>query len=141
MGAAVTVMAMPDHPEIKAAALESPFTTYQRVVARWAWKEFRIPYFPLINLTLWFLRLRVGEPNVDNYSPVRFIAKIAPRPLLLIAGEKDNLMPVSDVSDLFAAADEPKQLWVVPEAHHAKCHDRAGLEYETRVAGFFRRYL
>ena len=141
MGAAVTVMSMPDHPEIKAAVLESPFTDYRQVVRQWAWNRFHIPYFPIIVVTLWMLRWRVGEAGVATYSPRRFIAKIAPRPLLIIGGQDDALMPESDVRKLFSAAKEPKQLWIVPEAVHAKCHERGGLEYETRVTGFFNRHL
>lgn len=141
MGAAVTVMAMPDHPEIKCAVLESPFTDYQGVVRRWGWNHYRVPYFPLVMIALWFLKLRVGEPAVATYSPIRFIAKIAPRPLLMIGGADDLLMRESDVRLLFSKAGEPKQLWIIPDAAHAKCHAVGGLEYETRVAGFFGRNL
>jgi pimeloyl-ACP methyl ester carboxylesterase len=141
MGAAVTSMAMQDHPELKCAVLESPFTDYQGVVRRWGWNNFKIPYFPLIIVTLWLLRLRVGVKEVTTYSPSRFIAKIAPRPILMIGGEKDDLMTEPDVRALFAVAKDPKQLWIIPDAVHAKCHQVAGLEYETRVAGFFNRNL
>ncbi len=141
MGAAVVAMAMPDHPEIKAAVLESPFTDYRRVVAQWAWNNLRVPYLPLMPIVLLFLRLRVGDSRVDSYSPIRFIPRIAPRPLLLIGGSEDRLMPEEGVRALHAAAGEPKQLWIVPGAPHAKCHEVAGLEYEARVAGFFQKYL
>ena len=40
---------------------------------------------------------------------------------------------------VFEAAREPKQLWIVPDAYHAKCRESAGLEYDTRVAGFSNR--
>ena len=141
MGAAVAAMAMPDHPEIKAAVLESPFTEYTKVVRQWAWNHFHLPYFPLVMLTLYILRLRVGNTNVDSYHPIRFVGKIAPRPLLIIGGSRDTLMPEADVTALYSAAGEPKQLWIIPEARHAKCHETAGLEYETRVANFFKKHL
>ena len=32
-------------------------------------------------------------------------------------------------------------LWRVPGAYHAKCREAAGLEYETRVSGFFAKNL
>lgn len=141
MGAAVTVMAMPDHPELRCAVLESPFTDYKSVVRQWAWNNYRVPYFPLIILTLLILRWRVGEKGVDTYSPIRFVGRIAPRPLFVIGGEKDSLMPEEDVRRLYAAAKDPKQLWIVPEARHAKCYQAGGLEYETRIANFFKRHL
>ncbi len=141
MGAAVAAMSMPDHPEIRAGVLESPFTEYRRVVRQYGWINLHVPYFPLVMLTLMFLRWRVGTSKVDEYSPARFIGKIAPRPLLIIGGSEDTLMPEWDVRELFGLAKEPKQLWIIPGARHGKCRGVAGLEYETRVAGFFTRHL
>ncbi|OGR83195.1 MAG: hypothetical protein A3J74_00080 [Elusimicrobia bacterium RIFCSPHIGHO2_02_FULL_57_9] len=141
MGAAVACMAMPDYPQIKAAVLESPFTDYTRVVRQWSWNHYHLPYFPFVMLTLFMLRLRVGQPKVDGYSPIAFVPRISPRPLLVIGGAKDRLMLEKDVTALYAAAGDPKQLWIIPGAEHAKCHEAAGLEYETRVAGFFKKHL
>lgn len=141
MGAAVTSITAHEYPEIKAAVLESPFTGYREVVKQWAWINFFLPYFPLVMITLWILRLRVGESKVDTYSPIRFISRMAPRPILILSGAQDRLMPERDVRKLFEAAGEPKQIWIVPDASHAHCHDAAGLEYEARVTGFFERGL
>lgn len=141
MGAAVTSMSMPDHPEVKAAVLESPFTDFRVVAKRWAWNNLYVPYFPLVIITMWFLRCRVHDPKVDTYSPERFIAKIAPRPLLIVGGSEDRLMKEDDVRRLFAAAGEPKQLWIIPGARHVKCHEVGGLEYEARVTNFFNKHL
>jgi pimeloyl-ACP methyl ester carboxylesterase len=141
MGAAVATMCIPDHPEIKGAVLESPFTNFKGVVRQWAWNHFRVPYFPLIMITLWLLRLRVGDPKVDKYHPILFAPRISPRPILVISGTDDRLMPEKDVRAFYAVASEPKQLWMIPGARHAKCHEMAGLEYETRVIGFFDKHL
>jgi fermentation-respiration switch protein FrsA (DUF1100 family) len=140
MGAAVTVASLPDHPELRCAVVESPYSDYRGVINRWAWNHFRVPPFPLIHITMRILRYRVGNPKVDSFNPVESAHHIA-RPLLVIAGEKDDLMPVDDVQRVFDAALEPKQLWVVPGAYHAKCREAAGIEYDTRVAGFFKRNL
>lgn len=141
MGAAVAAVAASAHPEVKAVVLESPFTDYKRIVGQWAWNRFLVPYFPVIMLTLLMLRLRVGRDEVDDYSPIRFIDRIAPRPLLVIGGAEDPLMRAADVRALYARAKEPKELWIVPGAAHGKCHDAAGGEYERRVAEFFKKHL
>ena len=141
MGAAVTVAALPNHPDLRCAVVESPYSDYRGVINRWAWNHMRIPPFPLVNITMWILRRRVGNPKVDSFNPVEAAGRIAPRPLFVIGGEKDNLMPEDDVRRVFDAAREPKQLWIVPGAYHAKCREAAGVEYETRVAGFFTRNL
>ena len=42
---------------------------------------------------------------------------------------------------LFAAAGEPKELWIVPGADHGEAHAFAGEEYERRVLEFYSKYL
>ena len=59
----------------------------------------------------------------------------------VMGGELDLLMPEDDVRRVFDAAHEPKLLWIVPGAYHAKCREAAGMEYDTRVSGFFSRNL
>lgn len=141
MGAAVTVASLPKHPDLRCAAVESPFSDYRTVIKRWAWNNMKLPYYPLVALTLLILRSRVKDPEIDRFNPVEAAPKIAPRPLFVIGGEFDRLMTPEDVRKVFAAAREPKQLWMVPEAWHAKCREAAGMEYDTRVIGFFSRNL
>ena len=141
MGAAVTVASLPNHPDLRCAIVESPFSDYRGVVERWAWNNLKVPPFPLVAISMWLLRLRVGNPKVDSFNPIEAAPRIAPRPLFVIGGEKDALMPEADVRRIFDAAREPKQLWIVPGAVHARCREAAGMEYETRVIGFFNRNL
>jgi len=141
MGAAVAAMALPDHAQIKAAMLESPFTDYRQVARRWAWNNLHIPYFPFMIFVLWLLPWRVGRKDVGTYSPARFIHLISPRPILLIGGAEDRLMPPEGVRDLFDRALEPKELWIVPAASHGKCRQAAGAEYDRRVIDFFLKHL
>jgi len=141
MGAAVTVASMPNHPDLRCAVVESPFSDYQGVIRRWAWNHLKVPKFPFIDVVLWMLRARVGDSKIDQFNPVEAAGRIAPRPLLVIGGECDDLMPVEDVRRVFAAAREPKKLWIVPGAFHAKCREAGGQEYETRVSEFFARNL
>lgn len=141
MGAAVTAMAAHKHPEIKAAVLESPFTDFRKVVRQWAWNNLHMPYFPVMIVVLWLLPWRAGRKDASTYSPLRFIDKLAPRPLLIISGSADRLMPEADIRALYARARDPKELWIIPAAGHAKCHEAAGGEYERRVTAFFQRHL
>lgn len=49
----------------------------------------------------------LGPPEVD---PARFIARLAPRPLLLVNAERDEVVPRSAAEALYAAAGQPKQI-------------------------------
>ena len=64
-------------------------------------------------------------PSVNDWltasaavSPLRWIDKISPRPLLLIHGDKDDLVPVEHAHKLFEKAGEPKKLVIIPGAGH-----------------------
>lgn len=141
MGAAVTVASLPRHPHLRCAVVESPFSDYRTVIKRWGWNHMRVPYYPLVALTLRILRARVKDPEIDLFNPVEAAPLISPRPLFVIGATNDRLMTPEDVQKVFAAAREPKLLWMVPDAWHAKCREAAGMEYDTRVIGFFSRNL
>lgn len=140
MGAAVSITGSAHRPEVKAVAAESPFRSVEGVIIRFARLFYSVPRYPFLPLTLAFVRWRAGM-NVGANSPIRHVAQISPRPLLLIQGAKDIRMPLEEGQGLFAAAGEPKELWIVPDADHGEAHSLAGLEYEKRVLEFFKKYL
>ena len=80
------------------------------------------------------LRLRAYLFSAD---PIRAISKIAPRPILLMHAENDDDAPVEEGRRLYAAAREPKDLWVVPNAAHREIEAVARDEYRRRVMEFF----
>lgn len=80
------------------------------------------------------VRLHCRFPSVE-----RGIARIAPRPLFMIHGEKDAYIGPKIAEGLFALAGNPKELWLVPKAKHNRCRENAGPVYYERVAEFFLR--
>jgi len=54
----------------------------------------------------------------STVSPMRWIGRISPRPLLMIHGEKDDLVPVEHAYKLYEKAGEPKELVIIPGAGH-----------------------
>jgi fermentation-respiration switch protein FrsA (DUF1100 family) len=54
----------------------------------------------------------------STVSPLRWIEKLSPSPLLLIHGDKDDLVPVEHARKLFERAGEPKKLAIIPGAGH-----------------------
>jgi len=51
-------------------------------------------------------------------SPIRYIAEIAPRPLLLVHGRQDGVVAVAHAYKLYDRAGEPKQIIIVDGAEH-----------------------
>ncbi len=59
-------------------------------------------------------------------SPIRYVAGIAPRPLLLVHGSQDEVVEVSHAYKLYDSAGEPKQIIIVDGAEHRlRQNDRA----------------
>jgi fermentation-respiration switch protein FrsA (DUF1100 family) len=83
--------------------------------------------------------LRGEGVDVDAARPIDAIARIHPRPLLMITGDRDDDTPVPVMKRLFDAAGAPKDLWVVPGAGHGSYYETAPAEYEARVVGFLER--
>jgi pimeloyl-ACP methyl ester carboxylesterase len=73
--------------------------------------------------------------------PIDVISQIAPRPILIIHGEFDEMAPLALAEQIYAAAGEPKQLWVVEGAGHRGLREQAGDAYAKRIVDFYRAYL
>lgn len=54
----------------------------------------------------------------DELSPRDFVKKLAPVPLLVVHGAKDEVVPVAQGRQLFEAAGEPKTLFEVKAGRH-----------------------
>ena len=136
MGASAAIAAAAMHPEIEAVAAESPFSSFNDIIKRFAKLYYRLPEYPFVPVTLGFVRARLGF-NPNDYAPEKYIALISPRPLLLIQGEVDQRMPRQVGEKLYAAAGEPKELWVVKNADHAEAYFKMGRLYEIKLQRFF----
>ena len=141
MGAAVALVATPKHKDLRCVAVESPFPDYDTVIGRWFWNNLKVPFYPFVALIIRIVRARVKAPELEQFDPVASAALISPRPLLVIGGERDELMRPEDISRIFRAAVEPKQLWMVQGARHTLCREAAGTEYDARLIEFFMRSL
>jgi len=51
-------------------------------------------------------------------SPIKYVAGIAPRPLLLVHGLKDETVDISHAYRLYSRAGEPKRLAILDDAGH-----------------------
>jgi fermentation-respiration switch protein FrsA (DUF1100 family) len=84
------------------------------------------------------LRTRLNLFDIDL---VRWIHRVAPRPLLLIFGEQDIIVSKSEIELIFARAGDPKEVWRVPEAAHRNIHTLQPEEYRRRILEFLEKNL
>lgn len=140
MGGAISIFGMAKHHEPRCAVIEAPFRSFNAVVGRFTRNNFSLPYFPFVWSALIVIRARLGI-DAEPHSPIYHVHRVAPRPLLFIAGELDQMAPLDEVRALYAAAGKPKELWVIPKATHGKCQETAGAEYDRRITAFFEKNL
>ncbi len=140
MGGAVAILVAAKESLIKAVAVDSPYIDLEESIARHLKLMYYFPRFPLANFTIFAYRLRFLT-NSRNISPLRVINKISPRAIFLINGENDNRMLASAILKLYKEAEEPRQLWLVPQAGHLESYAVAGKKYEEKLVNFFNSHL
>jgi dipeptidyl aminopeptidase/acylaminoacyl peptidase len=81
------------------------------------------------------IRDRDFPPSVEEWAanclsihPINFIDKIAPRPLLLIHGSEDQVVPAEHAQRLYEKAGIPKRLIMINGAGHRLRRDNRAIE-------------
>jgi fermentation-respiration switch protein FrsA (DUF1100 family) len=131
-GANVLIEVAADHRELEAVVAEGAtarsFTDYRNLVGL----DIAAPYWGMF-----YTAVRVisgdspGEPLKD------LVSRVAPTPLLLIAGG-EGIPQERDLNRIYAeAAREPVELWDLPDVSHTAAIRERPDEYERRVVGFF----
>jgi alpha-beta hydrolase superfamily lysophospholipase len=72
-----------------------------------------------------------GTPKEPMFSTADVIGKVAPLPLAAIHSTHDEFVPIDELNKVFAAAGEPKKLWIVKASNHG-FSDNLG-EFEQRL--------
>lgn len=130
MGAVTMIRAAARYPEIEALVADSPFVTLKDEM------DLRVP-FPVIRPLIRFFAERESGIKLEQVSPLEDIPRISPRPVFLIQGLSDGMVPLDSAQRLYDAAGEPRQLWLEPGVPHLSMFATHGEEYAERVIGFF----
>jgi fermentation-respiration switch protein FrsA (DUF1100 family) len=78
----------------------------------------------------------IGPLLVSGFDSKQRIARLR-TPLLVLHGDRDEVIPFRLGRALFDAAPEPKTFWTVRGAGHNDLVDAAGLEYRDRLRRFY----
>ena len=140
MGAAVAIMACARNNDVEALIVDSAFASHLSVVDYNFRRAFHLPSAPFAWVADYLLWWRAGY-RFRQVEPLRDIARIAPRPILIIHGGKDSVVDPRDATLLYAAAQEPKELLVLPNADHCGAYFEDRQAYVKKVNDFFDLHL
>lgn len=130
MGAVTAIRAAARHPDLEAVVADSAFTSLTEELNT-------IVYFPPLRPLIRFFAEREAGVRLAQVSPVDDIKSISPRPIFLIQGGADTIVPPHAAERLYTAAGEPRSLWLAPGAAHLAASTVYPDEYERRVCEFF----
>lgn len=128
LGGAIGIVLAAERQEIRALATDGAFDSYRRIASC------HIRQNPLLLCVAWWV------PSVlmgKSHDPVDCIGRIAPRPVLIIHGTEDAIVPVDMARRLFDAAGEPRHIWLVDGADHYDPLREHGDEGRARLLAFF----
>jgi len=142
LGAGAAILAAADDPRIAAVVADSAWTDQDFQLARLGFIDLGGVRLPLPPLGVPAVNLMVGA-DVTKARPLDVIARIAPRPLLLIHSADDGnaTTPLAGAQRLYAAAGEPKELWIAPSGGHVGAINSYPDEYRARVLAFLDKAL
>jgi fermentation-respiration switch protein FrsA (DUF1100 family) len=134
MGAVTMIRAAAQYPEIEALVADSPFITLEEEM------DLRVP-FPIMRSLIHFFAEKETGVTVDLVRPVDDIGRISPRPVFLIQGMGDGMIPLDSAQRLYDAAGEPRQLWTEKDVPHLNMYPFYQTRYTKRVIKFFDEHL
>ena len=142
LGAGAAILAAASDPDIRAVVADSAWTDQDLQLSRLSSLPIGPVRIPLPPFGIVAVNAIVGA-DVTGARPIDVIARVAPRPLLLIhSADDDNATTTVDgARRLFDAAGEPKQLWIAPRGGHVGAINAFPDEYRSRVLAFFRDAL
>jgi len=111
IGGAVAVYLVANSPykqNVRALIIDSAFSSY-RLIAREKLAGFFIT---------WPFQYPLSFLFSDYYSPVKWIKKVSPVPILILHGDRDRVVPVHHGRILDAAALEPKEFRLTSRPGH-----------------------
>ena len=140
MGGACSILAAAEDKRIRAVVDDSGFSDGPRVIAT-AFEHFvHLPAFPFAPITVAIADARAGI-DITRVRPMDVIAEISPRPVLIIHNQGDPVVLADNSLRNFAAARQPKELWLVPGSGHGNAEIIAKSQYQSKVTRFFEAAL
>lgn len=131
IGASTVAMVAAEDPRLRAVVLCATWPSLDEEI------DYKYRRYGVISRAPAKWALRRAGVDFEAVRPIDVLAKVRPRPLFMIVGGDDDDTPPWIEERVFAAAAEPKSLWIVPGVRHGGYAQKEPAEYERRVVAFF----
>lgn len=139
MGAAVALQVAAIDQRVRAVVAESGFATLRGVFDDYQKRMIILPWHYLRNIVIKRSE-RLAHFKANAVSPLDSVPSVHV-PVFILHGTADDRIDYRYSEQLFAAMNEPKELWLIQGARHNNMVEVGGQEYAKRIRAFFRRYL
>lgn len=139
MGAAVAIQVAVIDNRIVAVVAESGFATLRTVFDDYQKRMIKLPWHYLRNMVIKRSEY-LAHFKANDVAPVEAVKNLR-IPIFLLHGTEDNLIKYNYSEKVYNAANEPRELWLIPGARHHDMMEVGGEEYTRRVTEFFERHL
>lgn len=140
MGTAPTLLAAARDGTVAATLTMSAYTSLADNIADGVRNFTGLPAFPFAPLIIFFGERATGA-QLSAVSPIDEVAAIAPGAVFFMHGAHDQMIAPQNSERLYAAAQEPKQLYIVPDGTHDNFVFRPSADIMARVSAFFTEHL
>jgi fermentation-respiration switch protein FrsA (DUF1100 family) len=143
LGGSSAILAAAQDPAIDAVIAEASIASFDAYVRdmtiEWLQQHRAPTLLPLwggwwpqlvVDYTTW----RIGVEGLQ--APVDVIGQIAPRPILLVHGTNDTVVPPAHARALYAHAQEPRELLLISGGDHVTQYQEFPAEYHERIESF-----
>ena len=142
MGAATAILAAEKTDAIDALVADSAFSDLKTYLFRSLPIWTKLPAFPFNYIFQELAKVKDGL-DVDTVSPIRSITRID-KPIFLIHGKNDHIIPVQNADKLYSKAKENNQnvkIWKTENADHIQSVKYYPKRYAWKVTAFFDEHL
>jgi alpha-beta hydrolase superfamily lysophospholipase len=139
LGASTLLFEAVRNPGIQVAVMDSPFADLPELLQVQLPLHSHLPSW--FNPGILFVAHRAFGVRTDDLRPIRLAPAWGDRPLLLIHGEADSIVPVRQAHALAAAIGPSCEEVVLPGVEHVLAYRTNPEGYVARVDGFFREHL
>lgn len=139
MGAAVAIQVAALDSRVAGVVSESGFATLRGVYDEYQKRMVKLPWHYLRNIVIRRSEA-IAHFKASAVSPREAVRNVHV-PIFFLHGTADNLIKARYTEQVFANANEPKELWLIEGARHNDMAEVGGEEYYRRILGFFNRTL